>query len=83
MACWQGITQAGVKASLGYSTTSSETLPEDAKTLAKGKHTTIKQEEEEIVKKKKGNDKGKWKGNPCFNKSLKNSSKTSSRQMAE
>jgi len=70
---WQEISQAGVLALLGYATKSSEIPPENAKTLRKGKHKILEPEEddEESAKKIKGNGKGKWKDNPCFDKSLK------------
>jgi len=59
MACQQKIKWAEVPASLGYSAPIPETPLEKAKPLAKGKCKMPEQEEEEgIVKKKKGNDKG-------------------------
>jgi len=47
IARWQEISRAGVPAVLGYSTASSETSPESAKTLGKNKRKTLEEEEEE------------------------------------
>jgi len=73
IAHWQEISQAGVLALLGYAAKNVETSLDNSKTLANGKCKMIEQEEEEeeSAKKIKGNGKGKWKDNPCFDESLK------------
>jgi len=70
---WQEISRAGVPALLGYATKSTESPPENAKTLGKGKRKILEPEDddEESAKKIKGSGKGKWKDNPCFDESLK------------
>jgi len=81
MTCWQDITQVGLPASLGYSTPISETPLEEAKTLAKGKLKMLEQqEEEEIVKNKKGTTKANGRTTHDLTIVLRNSSNTLSSQ---
>jgi len=65
MVCWQEITWAGVPASLGYSAPISETLLEEAKTLAKVNARCSSKKKRKFWKRKRATTKA------CFDNSLK------------